>query len=125
MERKEIYKSFSFIVDTAGGSYSKKFELDKMIRVVKGIQLTADLPNMLYYRGSQRIEISGDELFPEGYESKLLLSGVAVAPDARWVDMGQVLSGNGQVMLLYKDTNNNSAPFTSYRVSLILKCELK
>ena len=126
MERKEVYKPFVFLVPTANTSYSLKFVLDKSIRLVRGIQLLADKPNQLYYRGSQRIEISGDELFPEDYESKLLMSGISVAPDERWVDLGNgVVAGNGEVKLLFKDSENANASFSAYKVTIVLKCELK
>lgn len=125
MERKEIYKQFSFIVETAGISYNKKFELDKNIRLIRGIQMTSDKPYLLYYRGSQRIEISGDELFPEYYESKLLMSGISVPPDERWVNLGNgALSGSGEVKILYKDLNLPST-FEAYKVTIVFKCELK
>lgn len=126
MDRKEIYKQFSFIVDNANSSYNRKFELDKNIKLVRGIQMSADKPSLLYYRGSQRIEISGDEVFPEDYESKLMMSGISVAPDQRWVDLGSgVQTGNGEVRILYKDSDNASASFTTYKVIVVLKCELK
>ena len=126
MERKEVYKPFVFAVPTANTSSSHKFVLDKSIRLVRGIQMLSDKPNQLYYRGSQRIEVSGDELFPEDYESKMLMSGISVAPDARWVDLGNgVVAGNGELKLLFKDIENTNAAFSPYKVTIVLKCELK
>lgn len=126
MERKTIYKRFSFLVDGANQSYSKKFELDRNIRLITGIQMSCNVPGMLFYRGSQRIEINGEELYPEDYESRLLMSGINVPPDQRFVDLGNgVLAGNGEVKLLYKDTESVYASFNPYTVSIILKCELK
>ncbi|MDQ3073033.1 MAG: hypothetical protein M3Q97_07215 [Bacteroidota bacterium] len=121
---KYIYKRFAITIDQALSTYSKKFELDKNVRLVRALQITSDKPEQLYNRGSQRIEISGDELYPEDYDSKLLMSGISVAPDKRFVELGNgVMPGNGEVKVLYKDFNGPVA-FSAYSVVLILKCEL-
>jgi hypothetical protein len=100
--------------------------LDKNVRLVLGLLVSTDNPKLLYLRGSQRIEISGEELYPEDYESKLLSAGYEVAPDCKYASLdNETLAGNGEVKLLYKDTENALAPFTPYNVSLVLKCELK
>ena len=123
---KYIHKSFSFLVDTAGISYQKKFDLDKTVRIVRGLLMSSDDPRKLFFRGTQRIEISGDELYPEDYESKLLMSGISVAPNEKYLDLGNnVLAGNGEVKVLYKDANSVNAPFAPYKVMIVLKCELK
>jgi hypothetical protein len=126
MEAKYVYKRFSFTVTGANASYPKKFDLDKNVSVVSALLLSSDQPNMLFYRGSQKIEINSDELYPEDYESKLLMSGISVPPDERYVELGNgVLSGNGEVKLLYKDKDNPATVFAPYDVVLNLKCELK
>jgi hypothetical protein len=126
MESKYIHKTFSFKVETPGTNYNKKFDLDKNVRVVLGLLMSADDPKKLFFRGSQRIEISGDELYPEDYESKLLMSGISVSPNDKYINLGNgVISGNGEVKILYKDTESVYAQFEPYRVSLVLKCELK
>jgi hypothetical protein len=124
-EKKYVKKRFSFIVDTPAASYPKKFELDKNIKIVKGLLLNSNKPNLLFYRGSQKIELSGQELFPEDYESKLLMSGISVPPDLKYADLGDdLLAGNGELKISYKDTENSSAPFEAYEVSVYLMCEL-
>jgi hypothetical protein len=126
MDTKIVYKTFNFLVDTPATTYNKKFDLDKNVRVVLGLLVSADNPKQLYFRGSQRLEINGDELYPEDYESKLLMSGISVSPNEKFLDMGNgVISGNGEVKILYKDTENALAPFNGYKVILVLKCELK
>lgn len=121
-----VDKVYSFLVDGAATSYTKKFDLDKNVKLVHGILLSSDLPNMLFYRGSQRIEINGDELFPEDYESKLLMSGLSVPPNEKFRKLGNgVVSGNGEVKMQYKDTDNPNAGFTSYRVIVVLQCEMR
>jgi hypothetical protein len=126
MEVKIIHKSFSFLVDNPSTNYNKKFDLDKNVRVVLGLLVSSDNPRLLFFRGSQRLEISGDELYPEDYESKLLMSGISVPPNEKYVELGNgVVAGNGEIKMLYKDTDNSNAPFTTYKVTLVIKCELK
>lgn len=126
MEARLVDKVFSFTVDAQATPYSKKFDLDKNVRLVHGILLSSDRPNMLFYRGSQRIEINGDELFPEDYESKLLMSGIGVPPDEKFRTLGNgVVTGNGEVKIQYKDTHNPNADFIPYKVIIVLQCEMK
>lgn len=126
MEARLVDKVYSFAVESQGTPLNKKFDLDKNVKLVRGIILSSDKPNLLFYRGSQRIEISGDEIFPEDYESKLLMSGIAVAPDQKYRTLGNgVIAGNGEVKIQYKDTMNPNASFTTYKVIMILQCEMK
>ena len=126
MENRIVEKVFSFVADTEGESYNRKFDLDKNVSQVRGILMSSDKPNMLFYRGSQRIEISGDEIFPEDYESKILMSGIAVPPDQKFRSLGNgVVAGNGLVKIQYRDNINPSAVFTAYKVIIILQCEMK
>lgn len=119
-------KIFSFVVDAEGQPQNKKFDLDKNAKLVRGLALSSDQPKLLFYRGSQRIEISGDELFPEDYESKLLMSGLSVAPDEKYKTLGNgVVVGNGEVKIQYKDTPNPNAPFAPYKVIVTFRCEMK
>ena len=122
---KIIKKRFSFLVDTADQGYSKKFELDKNVRAVRGILLSTDLPNLLFYRGSQKIELSGEEIFPDDWESKLIMSGIGIAPDEKIYNLGDgYLAGNGELKLQFKDTTNALAAFTPYTISIYLLCEM-
>ena len=126
MEARLVDKVYSFAVESQNAPVNKKFDLDKNVKLVRGIILSSDKPNLLFYRGSQRIEISGDEIFPEDFESKLLMSGIAVAPDQKYRSLGNgVIAGNGEVKIQYKDTPNPNASFTTYKVIIILQCEMK
>lgn len=119
-----VKKRFSLLVDTASQSYTKTFHLDKNIRLVHGLLVSSDKPNQLFYRGSQRIEIGGDELYPEDYESRLLMSGISVPPDEKFASLGDVPAANGEVKILYKDRENSNTMFEPYEVSIYLICEL-
>ena len=68
---KPVKKRYDIQVTAAGQNISKSFDLDKNIKSVKGLLLTSDKDDLMYYRGSQRIEINKEEYFPDNYESKL------------------------------------------------------
>jgi len=119
-------KVYSFTVESEGQTISKKFDLDKNVKLVNALFLSSDQPNLLFYRGSQRIEISGDEIFPEGFESKILMSGISVPPDQKYRTLGNgVLAGNGEVKIQYKDALNPNAPFSVYKVIVVFQCVMK
>ena len=119
-----VKKRFSFQVTTPNQAYPMKFDLDRSIKIVRGLLMSADQPNMMFYRGSQRIELNGLELFPDGYESKLLMSGISIPPDQKYVDLGDVLAGNGELKLGYADLDNPMQYFSPYIVSIYLNCIL-
>jgi hypothetical protein len=124
-----VRKRFDLQVPIAGATVTETFELEKTIVAIKGLLLTSDRDDLLYYQGSQRIEINKEEIFPEGYESKLLMSGVNVQPNKRYYDLGNMKPGNGQIKMEYTDTpsaqvgGSNIQP--SYRVSLYIDCEME
>lgn len=122
---KPIKKRFDLQVTAANQSITKNFELDKTIKGVKGLLVTSDKDDLLYYRGSQRIEINKEEYFPDNYESKLLMSGINVPPKQRYYDLGNVNPGNGSVKVVYTDADDGRTVFTAYRVTLYLDCEME
>lgn len=122
---KETRVMFSFQVDNAGGLINAdRFELPKHTRMVRGLQLLADYPDKLYYRGRGRIEIGGEELFPDKFESKILMSSLSVAPRERFFDLGDVLPGDLSVKIRFEDTDHPRAPFEGgYEVQLVILIE--
>lgn len=128
MELKYRYKRFTIAVGTAATSYNQKFALDKDVHHVRGVLVTADHPDLLFYRGSQKIEISGEEILPEDFESRLLYSGINVPPDNRFLTLVEgkgVPAGNGEIKVLYKDVNNSNTTFAAYNVTIIFVCEIQ
>jgi hypothetical protein len=117
-----VKKRFDLAVTEAGKTFSKTFELDKNIVYIKGILMSSDKDDLMYYRGSQKIEVNKEEVFPENYESKLLQSGINVSPNSRYYDLANMPAGVGIVKLEYKDTSDSRAAFEPYRVSLYLDC---
>ncbi len=119
---KETRVTFSFRIPEANKLITvDNLELPKHTKMVKGLQLISDYPDKLYYRGSQRIEIGGEELFPDGFDSKILMSSLSVAPKERFFDLGAVLPGDLSVKVRYQDTDHPSTDFREgYKVSLII-----
>lgn len=117
-----VKKRFDIQITSALQVSTQIFELDKNITNVKGILLTSDKDDQMYYRGSQRIEINKAEVVPDNYESKLLMSGINLSPNLRWYEIGDLPTGNGQVKIQYTDRDDNRTAFESYRVSLYLNC---
>ncbi|MBX3164690.1 MAG: hypothetical protein KF900_09420 [Bacteroidetes bacterium] len=122
---KAVKKRFDIQITASGQSLSKTFEMDKSIKTVRGVLLTSDKDDLLYYRGTQKIEINSEEFFPENYESKLLMSGINVSPKQRYYDLGNVNTGNGIIKLSYTDNPDTRTSFAAYRVSLYLDCEME
>ena len=118
-----VKKRFDVAITAANKVYSQSFELDKTITFIKGILLTADKEDLLYYRGSQKIEVNKQEVFPEDYASKLLMTGINISPNQRYYDTGNLPVGNGIVKIEYKDQNDTRLAFEPYRISIYLDCE--
>lgn len=117
-----VKKRFNIEIGDPGDKISKTFELDKTITAIKGVLVTSDRDDLLYYRGSQKLEINREEFFPEDYESKLLMSGINVPPNQRYYDLGNVSPGNGTIKVDYVDTPNTQTQFSPYRVSYYFDC---
>ncbi len=113
-----IKERFDISITAQDQSFKGEFELDKNANYLLGIAVTSDRDDLLFYRGSQKMLLNDMELFPEGFESKLLLSGLNVAPDQRMITLGEIETGNGKLDILYKDTDHVNAPFIPYRVTI-------
>ena len=120
---KIIKKRYDLPITAANQAFSKTFEVDKTIKVIKGLLVTSDKDDLLYYRGSQKIEINNQEIFPDNYESKLLMSGINVKPNDRYYVLNHDNIGNGMIKLSYVDLDDGRTVFTPYRISLYVDCE--
>ena len=113
-----IKERFDITVSSPNEVFKGDFELDKNAKIVYGIALTTDREDLLFHRGSQKIQLNDSELFPENFESKLLMTGLNVSPNSRMIKVGNVKSGNGKLEVWYRDTDGGSARFTPYRVTI-------
>jgi hypothetical protein len=121
---KRIKKRFDIEIPEANNAYSKTFDLDKNIISIHGILFTSDRDDLIYYRGSNKVEINRRELFPEGYETKLLMTGLNVSPNDRFYNLGGIPPGNGKLKIDYRDYPDERLVFAAYRVSVYLDCEI-
>ena len=122
---KRIKKRYDIEVSAANPIHTKTFELDKTVTKVHGVLFASDRDDLMYYRGSGKVEINSEELFPEGYETKLLMTGLNVSPNDRFYNLGGIAPGNFKVKVEYKDTADARLQFVPYRVSIYLDVETK
>ena len=120
---KTEYKRFDLKVTQANQTVSQSFELDKNFVSVRGLVLSSDRRDLLLVRGAQRIEINKDELFPDEYLSEMLMSGLSVPLDRRYLTLGRIDTGNKIVKMDFKDSDAFGTAFAPYTVYLFLKCD--
>jgi hypothetical protein len=121
---QRIKKRFDIPVTQANTVHTKTFELDKTITRIHGILFTSDRDDLLYYRGTGKVEINGQEVFPDNYESKLLMTGLNVSPNDRFYTLGGIPTGNGKVKVDFRDNQSEAMAYANYRVSMYLDCEI-
>lgn len=119
-----VEKRFDIQVTQKGQSVTGKFEVEKNAKVIKGIKVTSDREDLLFYRGTQKIEINGKERFEENYESKNLQTSINVDVNKRYKDMKDLDPGNGSVVMTYIDNQHPLYAFSPYRVSLYVQYEI-
>jgi hypothetical protein len=127
MARSKIIKEYVDIqVTAANSSYKGEFEVDKHAAHIIGIAVSSNFDDLLYYRGSQRISINDMEIYPENYESKMLLQGLNVSVNERIIKLGEdILPGNRKVDIEYKDADHPATSFQPYRVRLYIYSRLE
>ena len=122
MYRSKIIKDFVDVFVTAPNqAFKSSVEVDKHASKIIGINFRSTFDDRMFYRGSQRLTINEREIYPEGYESKMIMQGLNVPANDRIVDLGEeMLPGNRKVEIEYRDTNHPSSAFTPYRVRLYI-----
>jgi hypothetical protein len=118
--RSKIIKEWVDVnVTAAGETFRESFEVDKHVKKIIGIAISSDFDDKLYFRGTQKITVSEKEIYPEGYESKMLLQGLNVPVNQRIILLGEELDpGNRKVELEVTDVEHPSMGFSAYRVRL-------
>jgi hypothetical protein len=117
------YQSKRFDLDTISTpnlTVREEIELDKHAVRLKGILLTADREDLLYHRGTLSLSVGGEEVFSEDYHARLLMSGLGVAPEDRFLPLDLRL-GNGVVKVGFKDADHPTIAHQPYNVSVYLK----
>ncbi len=113
-----IKERFDLKVTEPNQTFKVEFELDKNANFVIGLAITSDRDDLLFYRGTQKIQLNDKELFPENFESRLLMSGINVSPNDRMIKVGTLDAGNGRLEILFRDQEHTNAKFIPYRVSV-------
>jgi hypothetical protein len=120
---KPYYKNFYISVTEANKTVKQTFELDKSVKLITALGVESNRDDLLYYRGSQRIEINKEEIFPEGYSSKRLMSGLNVSPNRRSYKIRAIPTGNGLIKIEFADGDDGRTVFAPYIVSLVIEGE--
>ncbi len=120
---KTVIKIFGFKILNESDRINKTFELDKNVVFVHGMLVTSNKDQMLYFRGDMKLELNKDEIFPEGHECKLLMSGINTGANGRYYDVNKP-AGQGKIDILYQDNADPTISiFQPYAVKLYVKCE--
>lgn len=122
--RLKIIKEWVDVNVTASGqTFKESFEVDKHVSKIIGIAFTSNNDGMPYFRGTQKISINEKEIYPEGYESKLLMQGFNVPVNERIIKFNgeEIDPGNRKVDFEYTDNDHPLFPFSGpYRVRLYI-----
>ena len=119
-------KRHDFNVEFEGQDEAFEFKLDKNVACVRSFAITSNKDNLLFYRGTLKLEIGGIEYLCEDYEAKLLICGTNVAPNRRrYIFRTPAEPGNGIIKISYKDNSHESAAFSAYRVSIYVYYDIK
>ncbi len=116
-KNNSIKERFDLFITAAGETVKTTVDLDKNASVVTGIAITSNDENLLHARGTQGIRINDTEVLPENYESKLIMTGLNVSPNARMIDLSDFPAGNRRVEIQFTDVENAAVGFSPYRVS--------
>lgn len=121
--RKPYSQTFNLQVTDNGKTVKKTFEVDKSVVVINAVALTSNREEVMYYRGSVRLEINKDEIYSEGTPAKEIYSLPSVDANKRPLGIGTIPTGNGLITLEYTDNEDGRTPFVAYTVSLTIDGE--
>jgi hypothetical protein len=79
---------------TGAGDFPISAEADKTYGRITGIQITSTDTAALKDAVFKRFEIDSNDIFPEGFETKLLVTGDGVSPNERFYDLNERADGS-------------------------------
>lgn len=114
------YQRISLLVSAAGAEVStQNVDTDKSYKRVRGIQMTSTDATAIDGGTFKKFEIDNKEVYPEGFETKLITCGVDVAPNDRFDrDIDERAEGT-KVNITYKDGSVAGTVYP-YNVSIYL-----
>ncbi len=121
--RKQYSKSFNLQVTVAGKTVKKTFEVDKSVVVITAVAVNSNREDLLYYRGTLRLEINKDEIFSEETSAKKIYALPSVDANNRSYRIGTISTGNGLITFEYTDNEDGRTAFVPYTVSLTVDGE--
>ncbi len=92
----------------AAGNYPIAAEADKAYGKITGIQFTTTDTASLKDAVLSKFEIDSNDVFPEGWEVKLLVTGDGVSPDDRWQKLDERADGS-TISGIFTDAGNAAA----------------
>lgn len=99
------------------------FVLEKNLKAIHGIYVTCDQEAKVF-DATARVEINGEELFPQDFEVQNLFAYASVPVNDRIFDLGAFPAGNGVVKVTVYDGSAPSGPIAQpYTLSFYFKCE--
>jgi len=118
--RRKKFQLVKLVINAANAEVPINLETDKHYQKISGIVHTSTDDAALKGTVFTKFEINSHEIFPEGFEVKLLHTGLEVSPDERYHPLDEPAGGN-LVVGKYKDGGNAAAyPYTA---TLTLKLE--
>ncbi len=123
---KIVQRRYDVQVTTAGQQVQNSITLDVDVEKIKGVMLTSDREDLMYLRGSFKLQADGSECFPDGTPARVIMFGLGIGPGNRYEPLGNGSfdPGNMNVTLDYNDTNHPQAVFEPYTVSLYIHVNL-
>ncbi len=121
--KKAFSKTFNLQVTDAGKTVKKTFEVDKSVVSVQAVALQSNREELMYYRGSFKLEINKDEIFSEETSAKKIYALPSVDANNRSYRIGSIATGNGLITFEYTDNEDGRTVFAPYTVSLIIDGE--
>ena len=116
-------QTFNLSVSESGKTVKKTFEVDKSVVVINAVALNSNREELLYYRGTIRLEINKDEILSEGTSAKKIYALPSVDANNRSYRIGNIAPGNGLITLEYTDVEDGRTGFAPYIVSLTIDGE--
>ena len=120
--RRPIKYQIIKLTITGAGLFPISVETDKAYRKVTGLQYSSNDSAALKDAVFNKFEIDSNEIFPEGFEVKLIQSGQEVSSNERFYKIDEKAEGSS-VLGSFKDAGNAAA--YPYNVYIYLKLETR
>ena len=121
--KKPYSKTFNLQITDAGKTVKKTFEVDKSVVLIQAVMLTSNREELMYCRGTLRLEINKDEIFTEDTPVKKIYALPSVDANHRPYRIGNISTGNGLITFEYTDSEDSRTVFAPYTVSLTIDGE--